>query len=156
MWKFLLLKLKLLFVYHHHLFVNVVNVCDFYSSDKFWRIFFTSVNYWSPLHVEKENCPSTGTKDHVVDLKRLAEVAFYVTEWWHSLCKREKAILVKERKWGGYDVLRRFQNFSVISWWSVYWWRRPEYRPVTSHWQSLSHNVVSNTLRYEKGSNAQL
>jgi hypothetical protein len=56
------------------------------------------VNYWSPLHVEKENCPSTGTKDHVVDLKRLAEVAFYVTEWWHSLCKREKAILVKERK----------------------------------------------------------
>jgi hypothetical protein len=30
-----------------------------------------------------------------------------------------------------------------------YWWRKPEYlektRPVTNHWQTLSHNVVSST-----------
>jgi hypothetical protein len=33
-----------------------------------------------------------------------------------------------------------------------YWWNNPEYpekthRPVASHWQTLSHNVVSNTPR---------
>jgi len=32
-----------------------------------------------------------------------------------------------------------------------YWWRKPEYhRPVVSHWQTLSHNVVSSTLRHER------
>ena len=30
------------------------------------------------------------------------------------------------------------------------------YRLVTSHWQTLSHNVVSSTLHHEQGSNSQL
>jgi len=30
------------------------------------------------------------------------------------------------------------------------------HRPVASHWQTLSHNVVSSTPRYELGSNSQL
>jgi hypothetical protein len=34
-----------------------------------------------------------------------------------------------------------------------YWWRKPEYpekiRPVASHWQTLSHNVVLSTPRHE-------
>jgi len=30
------------------------------------------------------------------------------------------------------------------------------HRPVTSHWQTLSHNVVSSTPRHEWGSNSQL
>jgi hypothetical protein len=30
------------------------------------------------------------------------------------------------------------------------------HRPVASHWQTLSHNVVSNTFRHERGSNSQL
>jgi hypothetical protein len=35
----------------------------------------------------------------------------------------------------------------------LYWWRKPEYparenhRPAVSHWQALSHNVVSSTPR---------
>jgi hypothetical protein len=29
-------------------------------------------------------------------------------------------------------------------------------RPVASHWQTLSHNVVSNTLRYQWGSNSNV
>ena len=29
-------------------------------------------------------------------------------------------------------------------------------RPVPSHWQTLSHNVVSSTPRHERGSNSQL
>jgi hypothetical protein len=38
------------------------------------------------------------------------------------------------------------------------WWMKPEYlekicRPVTSHWQTLSHNVVSSTPRHEQDSN---
>ena len=30
----------------------------------------------------------------------------------------------------------------------VYWWRKPEYRRK-SHWETLSHNVVSSTPRHE-------
>jgi hypothetical protein len=33
-----------------------------------------------------------------------------------------------------------------------YWWLKP----VTSHWQTLSHNVVSSTPRHERGSNSTL
>jgi hypothetical protein len=28
--------------------------------------------------------------------------------------------------------------------------------PVASHWQTLLHNVVSSTLRHDRGSNSQL
>jgi hypothetical protein len=53
-----------------------------------------------------------------------------------------------------------FNNISVISWQSVllvegtgvpgenHW-------PAASHWETLSHNVVSNTPRHERGSNSQ-
>ena len=41
-----------------------------------------------------------------------------------------------------------------------YWWRKPKCpektRPNTSHWQTLSHNVVSSTPRHEWDSNSQL
>jgi len=30
------------------------------------------------------------------------------------------------------------------------------HRPAVSHWQTLSHNVVSSTPRHEQDSNAQL
>jgi hypothetical protein len=33
---------------------------------------------------------------------------------------------------------------------------RENNRPVASHWQTLSHNVVSSTLHHEQGSNSQL
>ena len=53
-----------------------------------------------------------------------------------------------------------FYNISVISWRSVLLVgeiRVPgeNYRPVTSHWQTLSHNVVSSTPRHERDSNSQ-
>jgi hypothetical protein len=52
-----------------------------------------------------------------------------------------------------------FYNISVISWRSVLLVgeiRVPgeNYRPVTSHWQTLSHNVVSSTPRHERDSNS--
>ena len=33
-----------------------------------------------------------------------------------------------------------------------YWWRKPgeNHRPVVSHWQTLSHNVVSSTPRHQR------
>jgi hypothetical protein len=55
-----------------------------------------------------------------------------------------------------------FNNISVnISWQSVFLVEETEvlgenHRPVTSNWQTLSHNVVSNTPRHEQGSNSQL
>ena len=52
-------------------------------------------------------------------------------------------------------------NISVISWRSVSLVEEvggpgENYRPVTSHWQAWSHNVLSNTPRHERGSNSQL
>jgi hypothetical protein len=51
-----------------------------------------------------------------------------------------------------------FNNISVISWLSVLLveetgvpWE--DHRPAASHWQTLSHNVVSSTPHYEWGSN---
>jgi len=53
-----------------------------------------------------------------------------------------------------------FNNTSVISWQSVLLVEETEvprenHRPVVSHWQTLSHNVVSSTPRHEWGSNSQ-
>ena len=54
-----------------------------------------------------------------------------------------------------------FNNISVISWRSVLLVEETgipgeNYRPVASHWQILSHNVVSSTPLHERGSNSQL
>jgi hypothetical protein len=51
-----------------------------------------------------------------------------------------------------------FNNISVIWWWSVLLVEesivpRENHWPVVSHWQTLSHNVVSSTPRYEKKTN---
>jgi hypothetical protein len=54
-----------------------------------------------------------------------------------------------------------FNNISVISWRSVllveetgvHW---ENHRPVASHWETLSHNVVWSTPRHELGLNSQL
>jgi len=50
-----------------------------------------------------------------------------------------------------------FNNISVISWWSALLMEemgvpRENDRPVASHWQTLSHNVVSSTPRHERDS----
>ena len=58
-----------------------------------------------------------------------------------------------------------FYNISVISWRSVSLplmaetgvpWRKKKHRPVESHWQTFTNNVVSSTLHYERDSNLQL
>ena len=54
-----------------------------------------------------------------------------------------------------------FNNISAISWRSVLLVEETEvsgenHRPVTSHWQTLSHNVVSSTSRHELDSYSTL
>ena len=54
-----------------------------------------------------------------------------------------------------------FNNISFILWQSVLLVEETgvsgeNHRPVASHWQTLSHNVVSSTPRHEWGSNSQL
>ena len=51
-----------------------------------------------------------------------------------------------------------FNNISVISWRSVLVVKETgvlgeNYRPIASHWQTVSHNVVSSTPRHERVSN---
>jgi hypothetical protein len=53
-----------------------------------------------------------------------------------------------------------FNNILVISWQSVLLVEENvipgiNHQPATSHWQTLSHNVVSNAPRYEQDSNSQ-
>jgi len=50
-----------------------------------------------------------------------------------------------------------FNNISVISWRSVLLVQETgeNYRPVPSHWHTLSHNGVSRTPRHEGGSSSQ-
>jgi hypothetical protein len=51
-----------------------------------------------------------------------------------------------------------FNNISVILWSVLLVEETALYRethgPVASHWQTLSHNVVSSTPRHERGSNS--
>jgi len=52
-------------------------------------------------------------------------------------------------------------NISVLSWLSVLFVEETgvpgeNHRPAASHWQTLSHNVVSSTSPHEQDSNLQL
>jgi len=52
-----------------------------------------------------------------------------------------------------------FINISAISWWSVLLveetrLHRENNRPAVSHWQTLSHNVVSSTPHHKQDSNS--
>ena len=54
-----------------------------------------------------------------------------------------------------------FNNISVISRWSVLLVEETRvpgenHRPVASHGQTLSHNIVSSTPHHEQSSNSQL
>jgi hypothetical protein len=50
-----------------------------------------------------------------------------------------------------------FSNISVISWRPVLLVEETgeNHQPVASHWQTLSHNVVSGTPRHERVLNSQ-
>ena len=54
-----------------------------------------------------------------------------------------------------------FNNISFISWRSVLLVKETgvpgeNHRPATSHWQTLSHNVIARTPRHERDSNSHI
>jgi len=54
-----------------------------------------------------------------------------------------------------------FSNMSALSWLSVLFVEETgvpveNHRPAESHWQTLSHKIVSSTPRNERDSNVQL
>jgi hypothetical protein len=89
----------------------------------------------------------------------LAYIDLLLKRLWEWLCHLQWKVI-----FGGFRVIMintTFHNISVISWWSVLLVEetkvpRENHRPVASHWQTLSHNVVSSTPRHEQSSNSQL
>ena len=89
----------------------------------------------------------------------LAYIDLLLKRLWEWLCHLQWKVI-----YGGFRVIMintTFHNISVISWWSVLLVEetkvpRENHRPVASHWQTLSHNVVSSTPRHEQSSNSQL
>jgi len=62
---------------------------------------------------------------------------------------------------GGMMLNAIFDNISVILWWSVLLVEEigvpgENHRPAASHWQTLSHYVVSSTPFHVRDSNSQL
>ena len=61
----------------------------------------------------------------------------------------------KQHNWVRFIVFNAtLDSITVISWWSVLLVEETgvpgeNHRPVASHWQTLSHNAVSSTLRHE-------
>jgi hypothetical protein len=78
-------------------------------------------------------------------------ILFKMTFFWHGKTK--------------FKLVSNFENVcyihdSIEGWdyeCQFYWWRKHEHSeknqwPVTSHWQTLSHNVVSSTPHHERNS----
>ena len=85
--------------------------------------------------------------------QKFLEIKQPESSMWNVLS--EVCILVSESGlwlwlWG---FKATFNNIPVISWWSVL--LVEETRKPASHWQTLSHNVVSTTPRHKRDSNSQ-
>ena len=84
----------------------------------------------------------------------------FVIRWWFSFIQPILDIWLRAMVMVFNDT---FNNISVTSilWRSVLLVEetglpRESYRPVACHWQTLSHNIVSNTPRHNRDSNSHL
>ena len=120
----------------------IVLICfKCYNVTSYWLIFLASESvhwYW---------------QDHLVRSKKNVQTIDNIAYRYSSY-----AIWVRVRVM---VFNATFNNISVISWRSVLFVgetgvSRENHQLVTSHWQTLSHNVVSRTTRLEWDSNSQL
>ena len=109
------------------------------TGTKMYLLFFC---YYKNFHLSR-----VSGEDKLV-LSVLKSYIFFLTTfagskkgWWS--CLLEVGILVFNST---------FNNISVISWRSFYWWRKPgkNHRPAASHGQNLLHNDVSSTSRLSR------
>ena len=80
---------------------------------------------------------------------------------WSSCLYYYRFLHVSDTRKGLSCIKVAFNNTSAISWWSVLLVEqtdvtRENHPPVVSHWQTLSHNVVSIKPRHERDANSQL
>ena len=96
---------------------------------------------------EKQYCCSIiGTcKDMPHYDPKVFYVMHYTHKLWSIICPLEVRCLTPLSK-----------NISVTTFVAEIGVPREIHRPVASHWQTLSHNVLSSTPRHEWGSNSQL
>jgi len=113
----------------------------------------TIVKYeWEMLFLDYSiGCPVSFTDKYTIqDIQILNSKSchFLIYCYYYYYCKLY-------RGWCVMVFNATFINISVISRRSVFWWRKlgvpgENHRPAASHWQTLSHNVVSSTPRYYK------
>ena len=116
--------------------------------------------YFYPLSVHVYICiPLIGQHDLLVSL-------FVCSCCCSIICLNNNSYFTLPQNLNGWLVLflvfnATINNISVISWWSILLVEETgvpggNHRPVASHWQTLSHNVVSSTSHHERGLNAQI
>jgi len=102
-------------------------------------------------------CVERGVIYHILRYLSKNNVILYVKLYFSKYCTY---ILSVGLCWFA-EFNAKFNNISVISWRSVLLVEETgvpgeKHRPVASHLQTFSHNVVSSTPRHERGSKRQI
>jgi hypothetical protein len=136
---------------------------DIYEYGEYKDIYRRTYNYISPwdfhfVHLncrtgKKRQCRTKSSLSALCILKDINEIYIRHSYYLNCIClKYGVRVMVFNAT---------FNNILVISWRSVLLVEETgepgeNHWPVTSHWQTLSHNVVSSTPRHERDSNSKL
>jgi hypothetical protein len=121
---------------------NVLCLCNILSqSSRIWPV-YTIWQVWRKLSHERRFVALEFL--YIICIWTLPIANIYIKSWVRVMVFKDT-----------------FNNISAISWRSVLLVEETgvpaeNHRPVASHWQTLSHNVVSSIPRHEQGSNSQL
>ena len=94
------------------------------------------------------------------------ETLHVITLYWNTAHNNDPRVALSRESvlWLRVEVMvsnATFNNISFISWWSVLLVEETgipgkNHRPAASHWQALSHNIVSSTPLHERDSYSEL
>jgi hypothetical protein len=153
-------------LYRIHLTMMTLYTSIYLNSDLSLAPLYWCVAMWkmwrnhSTGHMRVTLChdPVHLMKKDMMENKKLLGVHIDQTQSWETHTSIEKLCSII-CVW----CLTPLSTILVISWWSVLLVQetgvhvpRKNHRPVASHWQTLSHKVVSNTPRHEWDSKPQL